>query len=118
MDTMVAILPVLLIVVYTLNAMVIAQKNYENTVEAQQKFDVLVSSADYLVNYGLAVKGDGKYYPNWIVELDLNTIKNVELNSGLKKLTVGFDADGTTCIYRVIAYGADKQIRKLYFCEG
>jgi len=119
LDTMLAVIPVLLIVAYTLNSMIVAKTNYENSVEKQNSFDKLVSAADYLVEYGFAVKYDETYYPNWIMEIDNEVLKKTASNSGLSGLMVSLDEpsmQNTTCIYRLVVYGADKQIRKIYFC--
>lgn len=121
LDTLLAILPVLLIVVYTLNSVMLTKTNYENHFMEQNSFDRLVSSADYLVEYGLVVKDAEKYYPNWIDSLDQKVISEVRAKSGLKRFSVAFDEqplDGDNCIYRIVAYGNEKQIKKIYFCGG
>ncbi len=119
LDTMFAIIPVLLIVAYTLNSMTVAKTNYENSVEKQNAFDKLVSAADSLVEYGLAKKDNEKYYQNWIMEIDNEVVKKTTSNSGLSGLMISLDEpsmQNTTCIYRLVVYGADKQIKKIYFC--
>jgi hypothetical protein len=92
---------------------------------AQERFDRIVANAEYLVNYGLVVKGEGgKHYPNWIAgEFDANEIAKIGNASGLLSFGAAFDSAptqyGNTCIYRLIVYGEAKQPRKIYFCgEG
>lgn len=116
---MLATIPVLLIVAYTMSNAVNYKNSYDNYVSNQNSFDRIVSSADYLVEYGLAVRSKEGYYPNWIMNIDQETIKKTKENSGLKNFAVEFDnppLDNSTCIYRIVVYGSEKEIRKIYFC--
>jgi len=118
LDTLFAVLPAILIVFYVVksSAFIVQQNQFQ--MEQQEKFDKLVSVADYLVNYGLTKKENGKYHPNWIIELNQEKINKAFDASGLEKVKVGFEKGTGTCIYRIITYGEQKEIKKLYFCTG
>ena len=120
LDTLFAILPAIILIALTLKTAAWIGDGMNAKVATQERFDRLVSNAEYLVNYGLAKK-DGKiYYPNWLTELDENEIQKVGNASGLIRFGAAFDVApksfGNTCIYRIIVYGEAKEIRKLYFC--
>lgn len=121
-DTLIAILPVLLLVLFAIKASVMYGSFSDGQTSAASSYGRLVSSADYLVNYGLVKKESGKYYPNWIVSVDGAEVERVGNAAGLD-LHVRIEAEGSaasygSCIYRLIAYGEEKHIAKIYFCTG
>lgn len=81
----------------------------------------LLAVSDYVVNYA-AVEKEGvvglgvKYRPNLIDGTELEAVDEEELGRQmeLENLSIGWEADGRNCIYRLVVYGED--IRKLYFC--
>lgn len=85
----------------------------------QEKFDKLVSAADYTVKIG-AVQGTEKIrYPNWIEKEKVTESYVADLRKRMKldNLYIGFTpADDLACIYRLIVVGEEKKISKLFVC--
>ena len=126
LDAIITIIPIVLILVFTLNTA--AFLNYKSTdyMERQQIFNKLVSIADSVVKQKAVVVETGNLltesssYPNWIDESRFNSIDRLLLanQTGLKSLSVTFDKPGQNkyCIYRLVVVGTGKEIHKLYVC--
>jgi len=123
---MFSIIPLLLMVSFTIHSSSHITERTCDYVESQVVFDKLVSIGDYMVKVGGVKKEDyglgvSKRYPNWIDEdrlgrLDVDGIKN---EAGLDSLYVSLDEPGEgTCIYRIVVAGEEKAIRKLFVCGG
>ena len=115
-DTMLAALPIIIMMVYTVKMTAIIWESGNMQLETQEKFDKLVSAANYLVNYGLVKKDGDKYYPNWVIGVDGTVVEKVKEAGGFDYLHVGFEKGSGTCIYRLIVYGEKKEIRQLFVC--
>lgn len=120
-DTLFASLPALLIVMYSVSYASALSGGAESALSSQYLFDKLVIAADYLVNHGLAVQDATGVHPNWVNDVDLAIVAGAGADAGLSFLHASLDSppdSDATCIYRIISYGDEKSIRKLYFCGG
>lgn len=126
-DTLFALVPILLMVSYTLIFASFLEMRANEKMERQILFDKLVSASNYAVKIGAAkTSGSGfperKAYPNLIAGSDFAPLEE-ELEKRLRMdLSMGFEEDGFigkgTCIYRLVVYEPADEIRKLYFCGG
>lgn len=117
-DTMLSFIPILLIVIYLISyANFISEKN-QNELRSQTLHNKLVSVSELVVNDLAARKNADSIKPNWIDENELLQINNEELKEsiGLEKLYVGWQPEGKNCIYRIVAFGNEKEIRQLFIC--
>ena len=125
-DFMFSIIPLLLMISFTLHVSSHITERTSDYVESQIVFDKIVSIGDYLVKvggiekeeYGLSVS---KRYPNWIDEKRLESldVDGIRRDMGLEYLRVSLDEPGEgTCIYRIVVTGEEKSIRKLFVCGG
>jgi hypothetical protein len=116
----------MIILLFAIKTSVMYGNFSDEKVAGTSEYDRLVSSADYLVNYGLVKKESGKYYPNWIISVDDAEVKKIGDASGLDLQVFldstdganGINSDYGTCIYRLIIYGEKKNIEKIYFCTN
>jgi hypothetical protein len=126
-DALFSILPIVLMLAYTLNISSFLAEDARDKVDSQVLFNKLVSVGDHVVKAGAAhhetsLFGKTTYYPNWITDNSLNSPDIAELGakSGLSRLHVGFGKkENLSCIYRLVAYGDNQQnlqIKKLYIC--
>ena len=87
-------------------------------VDEERKLNALFLLSEYVVK-NLSVEKEGKRYVNWITDLKEGQIREVAKKLGLKEVKISFSKSNGTCIYRIVAYGEEKEIRKIYFCtEG
>jgi len=126
LDCMFSILPVLILISFTLQfSSNITERTYSG-IESQIVFDKLVSVGDYIVKiegvkseeYGLTGK---KRYPNWINERKLSgvDVEGIRKEIGLDELEISLDMPKEgTCIYRIVVTGTEKEIRRLFICGG
>jgi len=121
-DFLLTIIPILLMIILTLNISSNLYHTSEKQMKEQTKIDKLVSISDFVIRYGAAENernnmGEKIYYPNKISkskldELDLDELKD---NIGLTDLYVGFEeTEKQNCIYRLVSYNG--KISKLFFC--
>ncbi|MBN1169878.1 hypothetical protein JXA56_02545 [Candidatus Micrarchaeota archaeon] len=114
-DAMFSILPMVLMFSFLIQILYFTGE----TNHQQEKFDKLVSIADYTVKIG-AVRSEEKIrYPNWIEEnkLTVSYIDDLQERMKLDSLHIGFvPGEGLTCIYRLVVTGEDKKISKLFVC--
>jgi hypothetical protein len=117
-DALFSVLPIVLIVVYTLGMHAYLNEKASSTLGRQVLFNKLVSISDYVVNRAAAKSEDGIVYPNWIVREDFGSEESSMAGKmNMKSLSIGFgQGHGRTCIYRLVVFGEQKEIRKLYFC--
>lgn len=124
-DFLFSIIPILLIVSYSLSFASFLEGRAESKIQGQILFDKLVSASDYAVRVA-AAKDEGisfpdkKVYPNLIPSSDFSDLE-ASLSSRLRfRLRMGFEEDGFmrkgTCIYRLVVYEPTMEVRKLYFC--
>ena len=116
-DTMLSFIPILLIAIYLISyANFISEKN-QNELHSQILHNKLVSVSELVVN-DLAAKKTDSVKPNWIDENELAKVNADELKKsmGLTELHVGWQPDGKNCIYRIVVFGEDKEIRQLFIC--
>jgi len=126
-DALFSLIPILLLVFFILSTTHYLLSDAASRTASQEKFNLLVAVADYLVKGGAAYKEGGKVYPNWIdgAELDAEKRGLAEMRGmlGLPALEFGLEgADGygrepgKTCIYRIVVYGREKEPDRLFVC--
>lgn len=81
----------------------------------EKKLNALFLLSEYVVK-NMSVEKDGKRYINWIKEIKKEEIEDIGRKLGLKEVDVSFSKSEGTCIYRIVAFGEEKEIKKLYFC--
>ncbi len=125
LDTLMTFIPILLMSVYLLNYANFLSEKSQNELRAQILHNKLVSVGELVVNDLAAKKtnlleasGANSVKPNWIDENELSNINRDRLakDIGLVKLNIGWQADGKNCIYRVVAFSEQKDIRQLFIC--
>lgn len=86
--------------------------------ERQERWDKLVSAADFIVKRGAVYANTEAVYPNWIEEEKLTTLDREMLAEklGVDKLDVGWEPGEGVCLYRIVARGAQKEIAQLWVC--
>ena len=121
-DFLFSIIPILLIVLYTVSQSSFMQVRMDEQLEHQVLFNKLVSISDYVVRAG-AAKTEGsmfpakKIHPNLIASDDFTSLEaTLKGHLHLKSLHIGFQSGEGTCIYRLVVYEPDASIRKIYFC--
>jgi hypothetical protein len=126
-DGMFSLIPILFLTVFVLNTMHFLLYDSVEKMDSQEKFNLIVVIADYTVKEGGAYKDGEKVYPNWIDESELRNMRN-ELSEmrrylGLPELDFGLEGaegyggeEGKTCIYRIVVYGPDKKLDRLFVC--
>lgn len=128
LDLIFAILPIILIVVYTLTHAAYLSDNGTKNLEAQVVFHKLVSVSDVVVKQIASEKSgggwDAKSEPNLVsaegvAAIDTNALRD---KLGLKSLSIRLsDESGTKiqssiCIYRIVVAGEFREIKKLLIC--
>jgi len=126
-DAMFSIIPILMIILFTLNAAHFFTSNAAERMHRQQVLDKLVSVADYVVKQG-AVRTDrigitDVRYPNWIdssrvnAALEQDLKQRTGLNSLSIRLTQTLDGAGPGfCIYRIVVADDTKRIAAIHVC--
>ena len=85
----------------------------------QEKFDKLVSVADYTVKIGAVHSEEKVRYPNWIEESRITSSYVADLKEKMELETLHISMqpeDGLTCIYRLVVAGEEKKISRLFVC--
>ncbi len=108
-DTLFSILAILLILMYGLNMIIYIKSNIEKSSEKQTSFDRLYILSEYFIKQKMTTKQDGINFENWIDDQEF-----IEEHKGVN---IGFEQIGETCIYRIVAFGIEKEIKKIYFCS-
>lgn len=124
-DGMFSIIPILLLVVFVLNAMSYLMYDSIEKVTAQEKFNMLVMIADYAVKNpdGAAYVDGDRVYPNLI---DPSRIPGLESDIAsdlhMPGLEIMLESGSTppstekTCIYRLVVNKDDGEIDRLFVC--
>ena len=123
-DTLFSILPIVLIVTFTFSYAHAINKEYTANLHVSKLHNKLVSVADVTVTKLAAKKDSGleyysrKTYPNWVDQSELDRVNREELKEtlNLKELFIGWEKEGSNCIYRVVVFGDEKEIRQLFVC--
>ncbi|MFH2106389.1 MAG: hypothetical protein ABII22_03955 [Candidatus Micrarchaeota archaeon] len=108
LDVMLSMIPIILILMYGLNTISQLKQGTENNILEKQAFDKLYLISEQSVKQGMDVKREGMNFENWI---DSSKMLNEK-----KEISIGFEPDGGNCIYRIVALGEMKEIKKIYFC--
>ncbi len=122
-DALFSMVPVLLMILLATRTAATLSERAQEAAHRQQVFDKLVSVADFTVKSG-AVRRDGALrYPNWLDPAALTPAYTRKMmdSTGLPALSisVGPPQDGyQMCIYRLVAVGDSKEIRRLSVCGG
>ncbi|MBN2478241.1 hypothetical protein JXB01_03030 [Candidatus Micrarchaeota archaeon] len=122
LDVLFSAIPVILMIIYTLNYSALYLDAAERSINAQSDFDRLVSVSDLVVkNLGACEEKNfnpskSKIVPNKIDLSKLNDLDRKDLaeQAGFKTLEISFEPSEGTCIYRLVVL--DSEIKKLYFC--
>jgi hypothetical protein len=124
-DFLFSLIPILLIVFYTLHFSSFLEHRAEEQISRQISFDKLVSASNYVVKVAAAKKEgenfpNAKVSPNLIPDSDFSGLAH-SLGERLRiNLSIGFEEEGFgpkgTCIYRLVVHEPTREIRKLYFC--
>lgn len=121
-DFLFSLIPIFLIVSYTIILSSTLETRTAEKLERQILFDKLVSISNYVVKSG-AAKTIGtafpakKVYPNLISSEDFSQIEqNMKLRLRMKSLHIGFENGEGMCIFRLVVFEPTQQVRKLYFC--
>ncbi len=126
-DGMFSLIPILLLTVFILNTMNFLIYDSIEKMNSQEKFNLIVVVADYIVKEGGAHKDGEKVYPNWIDESELDGMKSelpeMRTYLSLPNLEFGLEnADGydgepdKTCVYRIVVRGQDRELDRLFVC--
>ena len=135
-DTMLSVLPLIIMVTYTLNYAVLMIENNDQNIRKQVLHNKLVSIANLLVNELAAKKmfSDNSpepiasIKPNWVDENELAKvdIEGLRKTMDLVKLDLHWNENAEneedkkqhakTCIYRLVVFGESREIRQLFVC--
>ena len=123
-DTLFSIIPILLIIIFTFNYANHLQKTYLESLERTRLENKLVSIANLVVTNLAAKKStEQEYYanylqPNWIIDQELEKVdqENLRKTLNLAELSISWERTGKNCIYRLVVFGEQKEIRQLFVC--
>lgn len=95
-----------------------ASEQHARYLEQQERWDKLVSAADFIVKRGVVYAHAEAVYPNWIEEAKLAALDQETLGEklGLEKLQVSWNPGAGVCLYRIVARGEQKEIAQLWVC--
>lgn len=126
-DAMFSIIPVLMMMLFTLNAAHSLSNGAAERMHGQQVLDKLVSVADYVVKQGAArterIGSTDVRYPNWIDSSRIDSALEQDLmrKTGLNRLSIRVaedleEAGPGSCIYRIVAADDTKRIAAIQVC--
>lgn len=121
-DLMLSIVPIMLMLLFYVQYSAYYTHRTVEVMERQSTFNKLVTIADYVVKMRAKTISDEAgnpqaVYPNWLDEDSLSfDVEKMREDAGLNKLSVGFSKGEGICIYRIVVYGKDKEIRRLFVC--
>ena len=118
LESLVVMLILLVLMFYVIHTIKTIVENNSSYAKKQQRFDKLVSIADNMVKSGLAKESSDARYPNWVDEnkfasLDAEVYRK---QFSLSKLSIAFQQGEGVCIYRLVVFGEQKEIKKLFIC--
>ena len=120
-DALLSLVPLVLILSLAMQASAMQAAAASERFSRQQLFDKLVSVADYTVKSGAAERDPGLRYPNWLDSslLTPSYAEALAAQAGVRSLYIGPEepeAGYEICIYRIVAYGEEKAIGRLFVC--
>ncbi|MGB9718973.1 MAG: hypothetical protein ACPL06_00055 [Candidatus Anstonellales archaeon] len=121
-DLMLSIVPIVLMLLFYVQYSVYYSARTIEVMERQTMFNKLVAVADYIVKIKAnTIKdetGNPKaVYPNWLTDDSMDfDVEKIKQDAGLEKLSISFDKGEGICIYRIVVYGEEKEIRRLFVC--
>ena len=123
LDCLFSLLPILLIIFYTLTITSLIVEKSNKLAQSQILFDKLTSIADYTVELALAEKTEDARWPSLVktTTLDESEIAQLRVTFDLNALSIGDEPSSATCIYRLVIVDKDidsKEIEKIYVCGG
>lgn len=122
LDALASLLPMMLMLMVCWQASHSFAEDAREGMERQERFDKLVSVADYTVKSGAVVREGGLRYPNWIEEglLTGAYAEGLRIEAGLEELEVslGQPGEGSICVYRLVVVGKEKAVGRLFVCGG
>lgn len=123
LDAVLSLLPMMLMLALLLRLSDDMAMRAQETLARQQRFDKLVSIAEYTIKSGAAVHEGGYRYPNLIDESALTAeyAESLRKRAGLDSLYISPDEpdDGyPQCISRLYAESGSRGIRILHVCGG
>ncbi len=122
LDCLFSLLPILLIILYTLTITSLIVEKSNKLAQSQILFDKLTSISDYAVELALAEKREDTRWPSLVktTKMAEPEITQLSLTLDLAHLSIGDEASGATCIYRLVVENelGSKEIKKIYICGG
>jgi hypothetical protein len=123
LDALASMVPLLLMIFLLFQASSSLARGSEEGLRAQQRFDKLVSVADYTVKSGAVVREGGLRYLNWVDEglITEDYIEGLRQQAGLDSLYIRMEEPEVrypVCIYRIVVSGQGKAIGRLFVCGG
>ena len=124
-DGMFSIIPILLLTVFLLNTMHYVLYDSVQKVNSQEKFNMLVVIADYVVKNadGGAYSDNEKVYPNLMEPSQINGLEErLRERAGMEELFIGLESgssipsDEKMCIYRIVVNRGTGEIDRLFVC--
>lgn len=120
-DALLSIVPMAMLVWLAMQVSAVQSEAASERFQNQQLFDKLVSAADYTVKSGAVVREGGLRHPNWLDSsiLTMPYSETLAAQAGIRSLYVGRDepdGDYRICIYRIVVYGDEKEIGRLFVC--
>lgn len=119
-DALASLVPILLVLLILWQTSISMAKASNDVMDNQQRFNKLVSIADYTVKSGAVMRDENIRYPNWIDEglLTESYADSLMEQTDLETLHIGMQAEGGMCIYRLVVSGQEKTIKRLFVCGG
>ena len=126
-DAMFNTLTILLMLVYGLNVISYLKESNEKNTDEQEKIDKLYIVSEYLIKQKMAAKkGSTKLTKNFVrivndqIYNTRTSFENwIDEDSFLEQyndIKIGFEQKASNCIYRLVAFGDKREIKKIYFC--
>jgi|YelNatPaOPRAMG01_1025707.scaffolds.fasta_scaffold01307_23 hypothetical protein len=121
-DLMLSIVPIMLMLLFYVQYSMYYSARTIEVMERQTTFNKLVAIADYVVKMRAKTLDDeagnpAAVYPNWLTDESMKiNVDKMREDAGLEKLSIGFQKGQGICIYRLVVYGEDKEIRRLFVC--
>ena len=121
-DLMLSIVPIMLMLLFYVQYSVYYSARTMEAMERQSTFNKLVAIADYVVKTKARTVADETgnpkaVYPNWLTDDSMNfDVEKIRESAGLERLSIGFSEGEGICVYRIVVYGEDKRIRRLFVC--
>ncbi|MEM2909274.1 MAG: hypothetical protein QW590_00925 [Candidatus Bilamarchaeaceae archaeon] len=120
-DAMFSILPVVFMVSLIIQMMALTISDASYAMSKREKFNLLVTTADYAIKKGAAKSSENVIFPNWLDESLIPQLERKLSTEMNKDITIGFNPQNDkTCVYRLVVVGGERPeegtIKKLYVC--